>query len=160
MHLAHFCLGRNSGKLWICGGSPSLSNTEERLLSCGWTRRWESPHSTLQSSSALHSTTNFYSTAHLTGVPENGPSLWWCFLQSPSIKAWEANHTPPALLRLMWLKEKRGWKIAEEMKHRNIIYIFLILWRTFQLGSQLMQWGWIKKIVSLGVQSSMETVKY
>lgn len=107
---------------------PDGPTLKERLLSCAWTRRWESPHSTLQSSSALHSMTNFDSTApHLTGVPDNGLSLWWCFLQSSSITAWEANHTPPALLRLIWLKEKRGWKIAEEMKYRNIcthIYIF------------------------------------
>lgn len=123
--LAHCCPTRNSGKIWICDVSPGLSSTEGKtpfLCLNKEARKHSEPHSTLQSCSSLHSTTNFYSTApHLTGVPENGTSLWWCFLQPSSLKAWEANHTPTCFAQVDVVKGKEMLKDSWD-KTQEYIY--------------------------------------
>lgn len=96
---------------------------KERLLSCAWTRRQESiQNPTAPYRAALHCT------AQQTFIPQLLISLGYLkmgrafdgvsFSLHPS-KHGKPTIPPPALLRLMWLKEKRCWKTVE-IKPRNI----------------------------------------
>lgn len=174
MYLAHSCLTGNSGKLWDlwCYTQSEQYWREDSfpVPEQGDKKAFRTPQLP---------TELLFTAQHNKLLLHNSSSHWatWKWVEPLMVFPSSLNSTkhgkpimpPPAMLRLIWLKKKWCWKLVEERKPRNIyqyIYIyththtyiyFLILWRAFQLGPELIHWGWIKKIVSLEVQSSLET---